>query len=37
VRAQLGRILARVLQVILHVKVIGNGPSQPEVVAWHVW
>jgi hypothetical protein len=25
------------LQVVLHAKVIGNAPAQPEVVAWHVW
>jgi hypothetical protein len=25
------------LQVLLHMKVIGNTPAQPEVVAWHVW
>jgi hypothetical protein len=25
------------LQVILHMKVIGNTPAQPELVAWHVW
>jgi hypothetical protein len=25
------------LQVVLHMKVIGNTPAQPEVVAWHVW
>jgi hypothetical protein len=42
---QLGRSLkglpadwdAKNLQIVLHVKVIGNTPSQPEVVAWHVW
>jgi hypothetical protein len=27
----------RNLQVVLHMKVIGNTPAQPEVVAWHVW
>jgi hypothetical protein len=25
------------LQIVLHAKVIGNTPGQPEVVAWHVW
>ncbi len=25
------------LQVVLHMKVIGNTPAQPELVAWHVW
>jgi hypothetical protein len=25
------------LQLILHMRVIGNTPAQPEVVAWHVW
>ena len=25
------------LQVVLHVRVIGNAPAQPEVVAWHLW
>lgn len=25
------------IQVVLHSKVIGNTPGQPEVVAWHVW
>ena len=25
------------LQVVLHVRVIGNTPAQPEVAAWHVW
>jgi hypothetical protein len=25
------------LQIVLHAKVIGNTPAQPEVVAWHVW
>jgi hypothetical protein len=25
------------LQVLLHMKVIGNTPAQPEVVAWNVW
>ena len=25
------------LQIVLHVKVIGNTPAQPELVAWHVW
>jgi hypothetical protein len=27
----------RNLQIILHAKVIGNTPGQPEVEAWHVW
>jgi hypothetical protein len=42
---QLGTILrklpsdweAKNLQILLHVKVIGNAPAQPELVAWHVW
>jgi hypothetical protein len=42
---QLGTILrklpsgwdAKNLQILLHVKVIGNAPAQPEMVAWHVW
>ncbi|HZL57644.1 MAG TPA: hypothetical protein VFC21_11205 [Bryobacteraceae bacterium] len=25
------------LQIILHMKVLGNTPAQPELVAWHVW
>jgi hypothetical protein len=25
------------LQIVLGVKVIGNTPAQPEIVAWHVW
>jgi hypothetical protein len=25
------------LQVVLHVRVIGNTPAQPEVAAWHMW
>jgi hypothetical protein len=25
------------LQIVLSVKVIGNTPAQPEIVAWHVW
>lgn len=25
------------LQVVLHVRVIGNTPAQPEVAAWHTW
>ena len=25
------------LQVVLHVRVIGNTPAQPEVAAWDVW
>ena len=44
-RNQLESILAKLpagwddknLQVVLHVKVIGNTPDQPELVAWHVW
>jgi hypothetical protein len=27
----------RNLQIVLHARVIGNTPGQPEVVAWHVW
>lgn len=27
----------RNLQIVLHAKVIGNTPGQPEVDAWHVW
>jgi hypothetical protein len=27
----------RNLQVVLHLRVIGNTPAQPEVAAWHVW
>jgi hypothetical protein len=27
----------RNLQVVLHVRVIGNTAAQPEVAAWHVW
>ena len=42
---QLGAILrtlppgweTRNLQLVLHSRVIGNTPAQPEVVAWHVW
>lgn len=42
---QLGGILrklpagwdAKNVQIVLHVKVIGNAPAQPELVAWHVW
>jgi hypothetical protein len=42
---QLGNILGKLpagwetnnLQIVLHVKVIGNTPAQPDVVAWHVW
>jgi len=42
---QLGLILRRLpggwetksLQVVLHARVIGNTPAQPEVVASHVW
>lgn len=44
-RNQLESILAKLppgwmeknLQLVLHVKVIGNTPDQPELVAWHVW
>jgi hypothetical protein len=25
------------LQVVLHARVIGNTPAQPEVVKWHIW
>ena len=25
------------LQLVLHSRVIGNTPAQPDVVAWHVW
>jgi hypothetical protein len=43
--AELGAILNRLpagwedrnLQLVLHMKVIGNTPAQPEVVASHVW
>ena len=43
--AALGAILNRLpagweeknLQVVLHMRVIGNAPAQPEMVAWHVW
>jgi hypothetical protein len=43
--AELGPILNKLprgwedknLQIILHMKVIGNTPAQPELVAWHVW
>jgi hypothetical protein len=42
---QLGAILRKIpagwetrnLQIVLHAKVIGNTPAQPEVVAVHVW
>jgi hypothetical protein len=42
---QLGVILRKIpagwetknLQIVLHARVIGNTPAQPEVVAWHVW
>jgi hypothetical protein len=42
---QLDRVVAKLppdwkdknLQLVLHVKVIGNTPAQPELVAWHVW
>ncbi len=43
--SQLGAILNRLpkgwedknLQIVLHMRVIGNAPAQPEVVASHVW
>jgi hypothetical protein len=43
--SQLSSVLAKLprgwedknLQIVLHAKVIGNTPGQPEVVAWHVW
>jgi hypothetical protein len=43
--AELGPILNKLpqgwedknLQILLHMKVIGNTPAQPELVAWHVW
>ncbi|MDE3194962.1 MAG: hypothetical protein KGN84_01360 [Acidobacteriota bacterium] len=25
------------LQILLHMRVLGNTPAQPELVAWHVW
>ena len=42
---QLGVLLSRLpagwetknLQIVLHVKVIGNSPAQPELEAWNVW
>jgi hypothetical protein len=42
---QLSAVLAKLprgweeknLQIVLHTKVIGNTPGQPEVVVWHVW
>jgi hypothetical protein len=42
---ELGAILAKLpagwesknLQIVLHAKVIGNTPAQPEVVAIHIW
>ena len=42
---QLGAILTKLpaewesknLQIVLHARVIGNTPTQPELVAWHVW
>jgi hypothetical protein len=42
---QLGSILRKIppgwesknLQIVLHARVIGNTPAQPDVVAWHVW
>lgn len=27
----------RNLQIVMSVKVIGNTPAQPEIVAWHTW
>jgi hypothetical protein len=43
--AELGLILSKLprgwednnVQILLHMKVIGNTPAQPELVAWHVW
>jgi hypothetical protein len=43
--AQLSAVLGKLprgwetknLQIVLHARVIGNTPGQPEVVAWHVW
>ena len=43
--ARLGVILGKLpagwesknLQIVLHARVIGNTPAQPELVAWHVW
>jgi hypothetical protein len=42
---QLGAILRKIpagwesknLQIVLHTRVIGNTPAQPDVIAWHVW
>jgi len=42
---QLSKVLSRLprgwedknMQLVLHARVIGNTPGQPEVVAWHVW
>lgn len=42
---QLGSLLRKLppgwddknVQIVLHVKVIGNAPAEPELVAWHVW
>ncbi len=25
------------VQLLMRMKVIGNTPAQPELVAWHVW
>ena len=27
----------RNMQLVLHARVIGNAPTQPELVAFHVW
>jgi hypothetical protein len=43
--AQFSSVLAKLphgwedknLQIVLHAKVIGNTPGQPDLVAWHVW
>jgi hypothetical protein len=43
--AELGLILSKLprgwddnnVQILLHMKVIGNTPAQPELVAWYVW
>jgi hypothetical protein len=42
---ELGTILSKVLQswedknlqIVLHMRVIGNTPAEPEVLASHVW
>ena len=42
---QLGSLLRKLpqgwdnknVQIVLHVRVIGNAPAEPELVAWHVW